>query len=175
MAKWINKWRFFLLVLSLLVTGGSFSSTALHPFHVSASEIEYNAKENRLEISSKIFTDDFEKVLERLYKTKADFNNKTLKPQMNGLVTQYITTHLSVRTNGRLLPLKFFGWEVDHEAVYIYTTAAAPNFDAKNITVENTILYDLFEDQLNIVHFIVNGNRKSSKLNYPERKVGFSF
>lgn len=97
----------FLLVLSLLVTGGSFSSTALHPFHVSASEIEYNAKENRLEISSKIFTDDFEKVLERLYKTKADFNNKTLKPQMNGLVTQYITTHLSVRTNGRLLPLKF--------------------------------------------------------------------
>lgn len=175
MATGVNKWRSVLFVLPVLVLGTAFRTAILHPFHVSASEIEYNAKEKQLEISSKIFTDDFENVLERLYKTKADFNNKTVKPQMDALVTQYITAHLSVRTNGRLLPLKFFGWEVDHEAVYVYTTAAAPNFDTKNITVENTILYDLFEDQQNIVHFIVNGNRKSSKLNYPARKVGFSF
>ncbi|MBO9619467.1 MAG: hypothetical protein J7539_10570 [Niabella sp.] len=175
MAKGINKWRSIFFAFAVLLCGTAFCMRSWHPFHVSASEIEYNAKAKQLEISSKIFTDDFEKVLERIYKTKADFNNKALKPTMDGLVTQYITTHLSVRTRGRLLPLKFFGWEVDHEAVYIYTTAAAPDFDPKNIAIENTILYDLFEDQLNIVHFIVNGNRKSSKLNYPERKVGFSF
>ncbi|ANH83653.1 hypothetical protein A8C56_02220 [Niabella ginsenosidivorans] len=153
----------------------AFSKPAFHPFHVSASEIEYNAKDNRLEISSKLFTDDFENVLARIYKTKADFSDKAFKPQMDALVTRYITTHLSVRSNGRILPLKFFGWEIDHEAVYVYTIADAAGFAPPKITVENTILYDLFEDQMNIVHFIVNGKRKSDKLNYPDRKLQFSF
>ena len=137
--------------------------------------MEYNSKTQKLEISTKIFTDDFESVLARIYKTPVDFSNKSRKSALDELVTKYITTHLSIRSNGQLQRLKFFGWEVDHEAVYIYTTADATAFNPHNITVENTILYELFQDQMNIVHFIVNGTRKSSKLAYPERKLQFSF
>jgi len=161
------------LLIVLLLTG--FSRPAWHPFHVSASEIEYNSKTQRLEISTKIFTDDFESVLSRVYKTTVDFSNKAAKNRLNDLVTRYITTHLSIRSNGRLQALTFFGWEVDHEAVYVYTTADAVSFSTRHITVENTILYELFEDQMNIVHFIVNGTRKSSKLAYPERKIQVAF
>lgn len=167
-----KNWGPALLVFLLLT---SFSGRVWHPFHVSASEIEYNGKTKRLEISTRIFTDDFESALTRLYKTRASFSNKALKPQMNELVTRYITTHLSIRSNGQVQRLKFFGWEIDHEAVYVYTTADAASFNPRDITVENTMLYELFEDQMNIVHFIVNGKRKSSKLTYPERKLQFGF
>ncbi|SDD23104.1 DUF6702 family protein [Niabella drilacis] len=161
------------LLAVLLLTG--FARAVWHPFHVSASEIEYNSKTKRLEISTKIFTDDFESVLARVYKTPVDFSNKSRKSALDELVARYITTHLSIRSNGQVQRLKFFGWEVDHEAVYVYTTADATTFSTRNITVENTILYDLFGDQVNIVHFIVNGTRKSNKLAYPERKLEIRF
>ncbi|WP_300598509.1 DUF6702 family protein [Niabella sp.] len=162
----------WLLVFFLLI---GFSPAAWHPFHVSATEMEYNGKTQKLEISTKIFTDDLEAVLTRTYKTPVDFSNKLRKQALDTLVTKYITTHLSIRSNGQLQRLKFFGWEVDHEAVYIYTTAETTSFNPRNIAIENTILYELFQDQMNIVHFIVNGTRKSSKLAYPERKLQFSF
>lgn len=175
MVQFFNKrWAIFLtLIVAFLFM--AFAHPRFHPFHVSSSEIEYNAKADQLEISSKIFTDDFEAVLSKLYKTKADFSNKQLKPKMDELVTKYITTHLAIGSNGTFYPIKLFGWEVDHEAVYVYTTATPKNFNPKAINVENTILYDLFDDQMNIVHFIVNGSRKSSKLNYPEKKLRFVF
>lgn len=173
MAILFNKWLavgFFTLFFSF-----NTEKNAWHPYHVSSTECEYNAEEKRVEITSKIFTDDFEAVLSKLYKAKPDFANPALKTQMNELVKRYITTHLALRTNGRLMRLQLYGWELDIEAVYVYTTANASGFDAKNISIENTILYDQFNDQMNIVHFIVNKERKSAKLNYPERKVQFSF
>lgn len=160
-----NKW-----LISLL-----FFANTVHPFHVSATEMEYNISDRRVEISTRVFTDDFENILAKLYRQKIDLTNEKLKPHMTELVSKYITTHLSLRSDGKLLPLQFFGWEIDHEAVYIYTTAAAPRFNIKNITVEKTVLFDLFNDQENIIHFIVSGTRKSLKLDYPERKAQFSF
>ena len=176
MAILFNKWLWVLMFSAIFVPGiKSKAPVAIHPYHVSATEIEFNAGEKRLEISSRIFTDDFEAVLRKIYKTPVDFADKSLKTQMGELVKRYITTHLAVRTNGKLMPLQLYGWEQDREAVNVYTTAGAPYFDAKNITVENTILYDLFDDQMNIVHFIVAKERQSSKLNFPERIIRLRF
>ena len=58
MASSIYKWL-FLPLLALVLT--SAKAPALHPFHVSVVEIEHNAEDKSLEISCKIFTDDFEK------------------------------------------------------------------------------------------------------------------
>lgn len=161
----LNKWLLGLFLMTANV----------HPYHVSATEMEYDAKSKRVEISTKIFTDDFENVLTRLYKQKTDLSNPKLKAQMTVLVNKYITTHLSLKTNDKTLPIKLYGWEIDHEAVYVYTIAEAPSFNAKSITVENKVLYDLFDDQVNIVHFIIKRSRKSSKLVYPEARVLISF
>ena len=40
-----------------------------HPFFVSVTEMNHNAKDKTLEISCKLFADDFEKGLEQVYKT----------------------------------------------------------------------------------------------------------
>jgi hypothetical protein len=41
--------------------------------------------------------------------------------------------------------------------------------------INDSILYNLFEDQINIVHITVNGVRKSEKLDYPATKVSQTF
>ena len=33
----------------------------------------------------------------------------------------------------------------------------------------------MFDDQVEIIHMIVNGNRKSTKLDYPAKNAEFSF
>lgn len=137
--------------------------------------MEYDAKNKRVEISTRIFTDDFEDALSKQYKIKVDLANESLKKQMTVLIEKYISAHLSLKSDNINLPLGLYGWEIDREAVFVYTVANAPAFNIKNIEIENTVLYDLFGDQINIVHFIYNGERKSNKLLYPQDKLKISF
>ena len=145
-----------------------------HPFHVSVMEINHNAAEKTLEISCKIFTDDFEKVLAKNYKTKVDLINPPNKAAMDSLVKKYLFSHLNIRANGRPLALQYLGFENDHEAAYAYIEV--PNIPTVNrFDVSTTIMYDMFDDQMNIFHFIVNGNRKSTRVSYPDKEAGVSF
>ena len=72
-----------------------------HPFHVSVMEINHNATDKTLEISCKIFTDDFEKVLAQNYKTKVDLINPPDRKAMDSVVKKYIFSHLSVSVDGK--------------------------------------------------------------------------
>ena len=72
MASSFYKWLLFPL-LGLVLSAAN--SPAPHPFHVSVVEINHNSADKNLEISCKIFTDDFERVLRQNYKTKIDIIN----------------------------------------------------------------------------------------------------
>lgn len=162
------------LLMPLLVTGICKRYTPVHPFHVSVTEINHNSAAKTLEITCKIYTDDFESVLARNYKTKVDLIHPPDKSQMDTLVKNYLFHHLLLRVNGRPVALNYIGFENDKEAAYGY-------IEVENITsvtrleVIDTILYDLFDDQIGIIHAIVNGNRKSTKLNFPDKHAVFEF
>jgi len=158
----------------LLFTGMSLSAGTKHPLHVSTTEVNYNAKEKNLEISCRIFSDDFEAVLSKLYKQKTDLSNPALKVGMDELVKKYLVTHVQLRVNGKLVTMNYLGFEQDHEATNVYLevpkTAAVKSMD-----ITDTILYDQFEDQMSIVHLVNGSVRKSSKILYPDRKFAANF
>ncbi|MBI3138869.1 MAG: hypothetical protein HYZ15_09815 [Sphingobacteriales bacterium] len=169
MASSVYKWLFLPFVVILLA-----GKPAPHPFHVSVIEINHNAADRTLEISCKIFTDDFEKVLAKNYKTKVDLINPADKAPMDSLVKKYLMSHLSVTVNSKPVTLQFIGFENEKEAAYGYIQA--DNVPVLNrISISTNIMYDQFDDQVNIMHVIVNGNRKSTKLNYPETEALLQF
>ena len=144
-------------------------SVLKHPLHLSSTELNYNLKESTLEVSCRIFTDDFEDVLSKKYKVKADLSADAKHKEMDQLVNQYILTHLQLAANGKVLPLNYIGFEKDNEAVVVYLESAK----IKNIVkleTTSTVLYDLFDDQTNIFHLTLKGNRHSFKLTYPDKK-----
>jgi len=146
----------------------------LHPFHVSTTEINHNASDKTLEISCKVFTDDFESALAKQYHTKADLSAMNMKAAMDTLVKKYINNHLILNSEGKTLVMKYLGFEKENEAVYAYLQV--DNISAlKKIEITDSILYDLYDDQISIIHVIVSGNRKSTKLDYPATKAGFEF
>ena len=169
MASSVYKWL-FLPFICLLLAG----KPAPHPFHVSVIEVNHNAADKTLEISCKIFTDDFEKILAKNYKTKVDLINPVNKAPMDSLVKKYILSHLSISANGKPVSLDFLGFENDKEAAYGYIEV--DNVPVLNkINISTNLMYDQFEDQVNIMHVIVNGNRKSTKLNFPETEAEIVF
>ena len=83
MASSFYKW---LLIPVLGVVLSSAGLKGSHPFHVSVVEINHNATDKTLEITCKIFTDDFEKVLVQNYKTKVDLINPPDRQAMDSVV-----------------------------------------------------------------------------------------
>ncbi len=164
----LYKW-FFILSLSFLVSSFSF-----HPIFVSVTEIEHNAKEKTLEVSCKIFTDDFEKTLRKAYNTHVDLLLAKDKPAMDKLVNDYVQKHLKIMVDGKQIVLKYMGYEQIEEGIYSYYQADNIS-GVKKITVTDNILYEYKDEQINLLHITVNGNRKSTKLNNPDDKVVMEF
>lgn len=171
MASSFYKW---LVVPLLAITLTSAGFRILHPFHVSVVEINHNAADKSLEISCKIFTDDFEKVLAQNYKTKVDLTNPPDRKAMDSVVKKYIFSHFAVTVDGKPGTLVYVGFEKDNEAVFSYVEVDnIPTL--KKIEITNSLMHDMFTDQVNIMHVIENGNRKSTKLDYPATKVNIEF
>lgn len=171
MAASVYKWLFIPLVALVLTSA---RPDNLHPFHVSVVEIEHNTSDKTLEISCKIFTDDFETTLTKNYNTKVDLINSPNKAAMDTLVKKYILSHLSIKANGRTAAFNYIGFEHENEAVYGYMEVENISTVTK-LEITNSIMFDKFDDQVNIMHVKVGGERKSTKLNYPDTQVVFNY
>ncbi|GGH14324.1 DUF6702 family protein [Pedobacter zeae] len=145
-----------------------------HPLHVSTTEINFNAKDKSLEVSCRIFSDDFEAILAKLYKQKIDLGNADMKTEMDGLVKKYLLSHLQLKANGKAAVLNYIGFEIDHEATNIYLEVEKITA-IRSVEVNDTILYDMFDDQMSIVHVVKGSMRKSTKILYPEKKFTANF
>jgi len=160
----------FCYILSALLPVNKEANKPFHPIHVSTTDISYNTQDNKLEVTCTIFTDDFELALEKQYHSKTDLQKPAMHTAMDVLVKNYLNAHLQVKTGNTVTPLNYLGFEINKEAVNIYLESektAAP----KKVAVEVSLLHNLFDDQINIVHITVNGTRKSGKIDYPDRKI----
>lgn len=178
--KWLHV-SFVILWLQLVVAGtDDFSKfpphgvSRQHPYYISVVEINHNAAEKTLEISCKIFTNDFEATLEKDYKTKVDLVNPGDKAAMDKLINDYIKNHLSFKVDNKPVSFSYVGFEKEDEAIYSYFQVS--NIAAvKGIDVTNSILHDFSDQQINIIHCIVGGKRQSTKLDYPKTEASFRF
>jgi hypothetical protein len=145
-----------------------------HPFHLSSTELNYNAKEATVELSCRVFTDDLEAALAKNFKIKADLSAESQHKTMDVFVKRYALANLALKGNSKPLALNYLGFEKDNEAVIIYLESVQIK-GLKKLETTNSILYDQYDDQSNIIHVTNNGKRKSSKLDYPEKKLVTEF
>lgn len=133
-----------------------------------------NSKEKSIEISTRIFTDDFERILAKNYKTKTDLAKPELHKAMDVLIEKYFDTHIQIVLNGKSIKAKYIGFEIDQEATNVYFEIENVT-SIKSINLTNSLLYDLFDDQMNILHVENKGIRKSARVNYPTTRLEVSF
>jgi uncharacterized protein DUF6702 len=81
---------------------------------------------------------------------------------------------LQLMADNKPVAISYLGCEKESEAANIYLEADNIS-SVKKVDITDWILQDLYDDQINIVHVIVGGNRKSTKLDYPDKLASFSF
>ncbi|MBS1659455.1 MAG: hypothetical protein JST68_00245 [Bacteroidetes bacterium] len=170
MAASLFKWFSTTLLALVLVAW----TPAPHPLYITVTEINHNAKDRTLEISCKIFTNDFEAALEKLTKVKVDLSSARDKAANDKMIDDYIQRHLRLKVDGKAVSLHYVGSEKEADGTWTYfqvnDVAAVKRLDAVN-----DLLYETFNQQINIMHVTVGGQRKSTRLDYPDANASFQY
>ncbi len=136
-----------------------FGST-LHPLHVSVSELRYNPDSKSVEMTHKIFIDDFENDIERQFQVQLRLGSAKQHPEAAKFIQKYAEQHFEIRINDKEAQADFVGYEADFEAIWIYQEIPRVR-KVKTIAIWSHFLFQLFDDQRNIVHFDYLDDKKS--------------
>jgi len=154
-----------IVISSLLLALFSFK---VHPYHVGSMEFNYNQKSKTFEISGRFFMDDLENAINKKYGKNLHFLNPKSEKEMQEALKNYTSEYLKLKVNNQFIKVNFVGYEEDKESVDIYLESEIVT-NPKKVETAVSFIYNLYDDQMNIIHIIVNGQRKSEKLNYPDR------
>jgi hypothetical protein len=127
---------------------------------VSVTQIEYVKEKQAVQIISRIFIDDFEKLLRERYDSNITLAVKNESNKVNFYVEKYLAEKFQIKINGAKAQMNFIGKEYEADIVYCYLEIE----NVKNITsfeVTNQVLFDLFDEQKNIVRTNINDKNKS--------------
>ncbi len=148
-------------ILVLLVALAA-SFTTVHKFYVSVTNMVYSEKNESFQITSRIFIDDLEEVLEERYGINAELATAKEADISDAYIEKYFKAKFAIELNGEIAQYSFLGREYDNDVIICYLELTAVKFsDLKSISIQNEILTDLFEEQQNIVHLKWKGQKKS--------------
>lgn len=145
-----------------------------HPYYLSVCELKYQSNNKELNGSIKIFINDLETALSKTQPTKVDLIHPVNKTASSALLCEYLKKHLAIRINDSEISYNCLGFETEEDVVWIYIEANNCPVP-KKVSIENSILFEDFKSQSNIVHVEINGIKKSSKVNNPDKVLQFDF
>lgn len=138
------------------------SFTTAHKFYLSVTNMVYSEKNDSFQITSRIFIDDMEQVLEERYGIKAELGTANEANISNAYIEKYFKTKFVVELNGEIGKYSFLGKKYEDDVVICYLELTDINFsDLQSISIQNEILTDLFEEQQNVVHLKWKEQKKS--------------
>lgn len=153
---------FYSVIVPLLFLIQDENKVIIHEFHISRCEVNYTKKDKALQFSIHLFIDDLEDAL-------SNSGHKSLKlctPSENVNSEQYIQKYINdkvkIAVNGKNLALEMLGKETSKDKMAVWCYLEVTNItELKNLTIDNKLLLEVFNDQKNIVVFTIE-NKKST-------------
>ena len=152
--------KVILKYLFLVVLAAVLSSMAVHKFYVAVFQMEYVPSKKVVQVTSRIFIDDLDAELSKKYGKKMYLSTVKELSNANDYLKSYFSDKIAVKLNGKAVPVKFLGRETEDDVLVCYFTLPAVN-SIKSLEIKNTVLFDSFEEQQNIIHTNINSNKRS--------------
>ena len=145
------------IVLALVISGVSVA----HPIHVSIVNMDYSPDSGKIDYSVRLFYDDFQALINFKYNTLLDFSHQSrMTTKEQEAVVDYIDRNFCIMdTTGKCVEPKFLGWKVEDASVWLFF-CAYPVLELSFLTIKNTIMLELFADQVNLVILHTNNNQQ---------------
>jgi Domain of unknown function (DUF6702) len=135
----------------------------IHPFHVSVCDVNFNAEAKSIQISQRLFLDDFEKALNKKFDINLVIDDISTKSYRDSLIQVYLFDNLHLLVDGKEKKRVFVGSEIEENAMWCYFEYLGVK-KFRSLKINSTILLETFEDQANIIHFTSGTFEKSIKL-----------
>jgi len=146
--------KFSIILLVILVSVSSF--TNIHKYYVSVTDVGYVKEEKSVQIISRLFIDDIEKLLQERYHDSIKIEHKLA----DTYIEKYFSKKLKIIINNELKHFKFIGKEIEDDMVHCYFEIENIS-NIESISVNNKLLFDMFDSQQNITHVNVLNKKKS--------------
>ena len=147
-------------ILVLAIAFPLLSFTSMHKYYVSVTEVEYVKEQKSVQIITRIFIDDFEKLLRERYDKDITLAIENEKTTVDYYTEKYLKDKFKININEQEVEFKFLGKEYEEDIMVNYLEIENVE-DISSIHVVNRILFDVFPDQQNIVRFKINTKNKS--------------
>jgi hypothetical protein len=144
----------YILLFSWWLGWSQMMPTQLHEFHLSKSLVNYNAQTKAVEVSLHIFIDDLELAIKGKGKDSLYIATTKEASDADKYIADYVVDQFKVYFEGKELPLTYLGKEVSSDLMAIWCYLEAEQISApKEVTLINTLLTELYEDQRNLITF----------------------
>ena len=131
-----------------------------HAYHSTITELRYNPAKKQLELSVKVFTDDFEKAISQGQPKTVSLTEPGPRPLV--LADAYFQRTLQISTvAGARLPMQVLGMQAENDGYWFYCKVALPG-PVAGIRLRQAVLIDAFSDEMNIVNVEANGKKQSA-------------
>jgi len=134
--------------------------TTVHKYYVSVTSVEYVKEKEAIQITSRIFIDDFERLLRERYDAKITLDVENELSTIDMYVERYLKEKIQIEINGELMPFHYLGKEYEDEIIFVYLEIEGIK-EVKRFEITNKVLMDLFAEQENIIRTNINGKNKS--------------
>lgn len=148
------------LVVLLLTVFNGLTSFGIHKFYVSIYQINHNVPKKRLEVTTRIFIDDLNKVLSKHYDKKTNICEPLESVKDIEFLKLYLSEKIIIKINGKAKPLVFKYKELETNVVVCYFVCNDVS-KIKSFEIENSAMLSLNAEQQNIVHTKINNQKKT--------------
>ena len=148
----------FLAVTALLGLSPAIASRSVasaHPLHTSLAQVQVDTRSRTVSVSLRVFADDFAKAAARARLSLPAYAANTFK---------------IFDDSGTQVPMQACGEKHVGDLIWLCFSAKTP--EPKSITLWSGVLFETYNDQINVVQTTVDG-KKSSLLFIPGDKAKF--
>lgn len=146
--------------ISLIIIVFSLFSFTTHKYYVSLTEIQHYKKDNSVEITLRVFTDDLELCLNNRYNKPFLIGSNQEIPQLNKYLLDYVNQKLHIKINEKSYEYQLIGKEIEDDLTFIYLEIKGIK-TLKSVDITNNIFFETFEDQQHIVKIKTTGVHKN--------------
>ena len=143
----------------------------LHPVHVSVMNIDVSTENLKLSYSLRIYADDLEYALIHKYDTLICLTDSLgISNAELSLLKSYLNDNLKISQKDKVLKATLTDMNRESELLWLRYDVRLDN-DADTLTVKNTVLFDLFYDQKNLVIVQINNKEYGYTINNKQPSI----
>lgn len=138
----------------------SLTAMSVHKFYVSIYQINYVPQKKMIQITSRIFIDDMNNALEKKYHKKTFVGTDRETADDVVLMKKYLAEKFVLKLNGSAKPMNFLSKEVEANVIVSYFSIKEVS-KINSLSIENSALLEVNEEQQNIIQANISGEKES--------------